>query len=117
MGRKKRAHATVKFWGDVPISYRVKLETIAKHKQVTRTEAMASMIREAFKAYESRQNDWEKACEANREQTAFVNQYIRDHFGENPADPEQAMSDALDAYYKSNGLEFGPDEESFILPE
>lgn len=59
---------------------------------------------------------WELASEENRKQNEFVTAYIREHFGPDPEDPGLAMSEALNAYYRSLGLEFGPDEEMFILP-
>lgn len=54
--------------------------------------------------------------EENRKQNEFVTSYILEHFGERPADIVQAQSDALDAYWKSQGLVFGTDEETFIIP-
>ncbi|NBD28384.1 hypothetical protein [Paenibacillus glycinis] len=57
------------------------------------------------------------AWEENRKQTAFVQAYIQEHFGADPDDIIQAQSDALEAYWKSLGFEFGQDQESFILPE
>lgn len=57
------------------------------------------------------------AWEENRKQTEFAQAYIQEHFGADPDDIIQAQSDALEAYWKSLGFEFGQDQESFILPE
>lgn len=60
---------------------------------------------------------WLLAEEENRKQNEFVEAYIQEHFGPDPEDPVLATSEALTAYHRSQGLEFGPDEESFILPD
>lgn len=62
-------------------------------------------------------SSWALAGEENRKQNEFVAAYIREHFGPNPDDPELATSEALKAYHRSQGLVFGSDEESFILPD
>lgn len=54
--------------------------------------------------------------EENQKQNQFVKAYILKHFGEHPADPEVATSEALTAYWESLGYKFGEDEKNFILP-
>lgn len=55
--------------------------------------------------------------EENRKQNEFVKKYMLEHFGEKPKDMALANSDALKAYYKSQGFTFGSDEETFIYPD
>lgn len=57
------------------------------------------------------------AGEGNRHQNEFVDAYTREHFWGHPEDEVQARSDALNAYYESEGFSFGLDEDSFILPK
>jgi len=59
----------------------------------------------------------DSAGEANRKMNEFIHAYTLEHFGEHPEDEVQARSDALNAYYESEGYSFGPDEDSFILPK
>lgn len=59
----------------------------------------------------------DSAGEANRKMNEFVNTFTLEHFGEHPKDEVQARSDALNAYYESEGYSFGTDEDSFILPK
>lgn len=60
---------------------------------------------------------WEEVSKENHEKNEYIKAYILTHFGNSIEDEAQAMSDALDAYYKYKGFNFGDDEESFILPD
>lgn len=119
MGRKKREYATVKFHYDLPISTKAKLDKIAEKRGQTKTTTLVNLIKEANRVAteESEEDSWLDAGKMNRKQNEFVNEYIRTHFGEAPADPVYARSQALKAYYDSLGYEFGTEEEEgFILP-
>lgn len=50
-------------------------------------------------------------------QKAFVDAYILDQFGSTPEDWKNGVSDALYAYWLSQGYETDPEEGAFILPE
>ncbi|MFB6367724.1 hypothetical protein ACFCP7_27555 [Paenibacillus elgii] len=80
-------------------------------------ERIEEVMRACLLPDRSSWSGWELAEEENRKQNAFVEAYIRDHFGPDPENPVQATSEALNAYYRLQGLKFGPDEESFILPD
>lgn len=57
--------------------------------------------------------------EALRRQFEFVECYILEHFGSRPEDEEFAQSEALDAFYLSEGYNLfnGSEKEEFILPD
>lgn len=49
-------------------------------------------------------------------QMAFVNSYIREHFGAEPEDWCNGLSEALGEYWKTCGIEDDPEEHAFIFP-
>lgn len=56
--------------------------------------------------------------EAVRRQIEFVESYILEHFGSHPEDEEFAQSEALKAFYLSEGYNFtDSEEEQFIIPD
>lgn len=80
-------------------------------------EKIEDVMRTCLLPDRSSWSSWELAGEENRKQNQFVTAYIQKHFGPHPEDPVLAMSEALKAYHRLMGLTFGPDEDSFILPD
>ncbi|WP_258959367.1 hypothetical protein [Paenibacillus tyrfis] len=80
-------------------------------------ERIEEVMRACLLPDRSSWSSWELVGEENRKQNAFVEAYIQEHFGPDPEDQVLAMSEALKAYHRSQGLEFGPDEETFTLPD
>lgn len=68
-------------------------------------------------AHQTIVDNWPIIAAENRRQSDFVNAYILEHFGEFPSDPIEAQSAALAAFYKSIGADFGPNDETFVIPD
>lgn len=119
MGRPRRTFRTTKFHYDIPVSVKQKINVIADTLGTTQTETLTNIIKEANRLYlvENQANNWEAAGQENKSQNDFVNSWIKEHFGDNPENPEQATSEALKAYHASLGFQFGSDADSFILPK
>jgi hypothetical protein len=60
---------------------------------------------------------WEEISIENQEKNEFIRSYIFTYFGESIGDEMLVMSDALKAFCILNGLHFGSEEETFILPD
>lgn len=117
--KKPKGVKTVKFFTDVPVSLIPKLDQIAMLENKSKTQALEDLIREAY-AVEYNVNPIshiDAVGALNEKQNDFVKDYIMKHFGENPSDVVFAQSEALDAYWKSEGLDFGDGEDTFILPK
>jgi hypothetical protein len=113
--KKKTGLVTTQFYTDVPLSTLTKLDRIAEVEGKSKTETFTQLIREAYADYvvDSQFN----AGDEMAEQAEFVKQYMLQHFGESPADPEMAQSEALEAFWKEKGLKLAPDDDAFHLPK
>lgn len=114
--KKEAGLETTRFYTDVPVSILNKLDRIAELAGKSKTETLGDLIREAHSVQYSVKN-WDVVAAENAKQNEFVNAYILKHFGETPADPVAAQSEALEAFWKEQGFNFEHEEESFILPK
>lgn len=103
---------TKKINTDLPLSTVKKLHWISEKIGINKTNTLVQIIRDSYDKY--RMDQWRAAAATGTEQKEFVDAYIRDRF--NGVRTTEHMSEALNAYDKSIGAKFGPDEDSFIFP-
>lgn len=114
--KKKSGLPRKKFHTDVPISTMIRLDVIAENEELSKTQTLEKLIRDAYSIFKSTEENHLTIGAQNAEQNDFVNRYIEENFGLHPEDPELAQSEALKAYHEKKGYKFGSDEDSFIIP-
>lgn len=116
-GRKKRKYRTKAIQFLMPLGVKNKMMQAAQAYDLNQTEYLAMLTDIAYEEYQQNQELNLTVGEINQAQNDFVDHYIDAHYGSNPKNIIEARSEALKAYYKAQGFEFGPEEDAFILPD
>lgn len=123
MAREKREKATKtkRAYVLLPVTSKVKLEMVYEklksrvsedETHPSRTDILETFIKEKYK------QTFNPVAKNQIKMGDFIDQYILEHFGEDPEDFEYTQSEALKAYYKTQGFELDTsdtaDDDSFI---
>lgn len=112
---QRRGLKTKRIMTDVGISVKYKLERIAEARGESKSGTLNNILRDALSEYEL--DSLKEVGRENAEKNAFIEAFMKEHFGDDPEDETAAMAEALNAYHQKVGLRFASEEETFILPE